>query len=470
MAKITVLGAGPAGLAAAFELAQRGVEVTLIERNTTVGGNAGSFQFGGINVDYGSHRLHPASDPKVLGKIKELLGDDLLTRPRHGRIHLLGRWIHFPLRPTDILFKGNPRFTLGVMADLIKKIIPAKKTDGAENFATVLSSGLGKTICNEFYFPYARKIWGLDPQELSAAQAYKRISAGTIGKMIKRLMPWNKRSGGANTKGIFHYPKHGFGQICEAYLAAAERAGVKVMCSSDIQSITLSESNQQVVLKNAGKEFEIHSDQIFSTIPLTTLSQLVQIDTPDEVVKASEKLEFRSMVLVYIELAQNQFTEYDAHYFPGANIPFTRISEPKNYSASSQTDSTVLCAEVPCFYADKIWQSSDTELSTMVIDGLAQVGLPVTAELLQVTTKKLRFAYPLYKDGYEELFETIDDWIESLEGVLTFGRQGLYAHDNTHHAIFMALKAVDCLDSEGQFNKEKWIAARDIFKTHVVED
>ena len=106
----------------------------------------------------------------------------------------------------------------------------------------------------------------------------------------------------------------------------------------------------------------------------------------------------------------------------------------------------------------------------MVIDGLAQVGLPVTGELLQVTTKKLRFAYPLYKDGYEELFETIDDWIESLEGVLTFGRQGLYAHDNTHHAIFMALKAVDCLDSEGQFNKEKWIAARDIFKTHVVED
>lgn len=470
MSKFTVLGAGPAGLAAALELAKRGEEVTLLERNSSVGGNAGSFEFGGQHVDFGSHRLHPASDPQVLAQIRELLGDDLLERPRHGRINLLGRWIHFPLRPADLLLNGNPRFTLGVMTDLAKKLLPGKHSNNQENFATVLSAGLGETICNEFYFPYAKKIWGVNPDELSATQAHKRVSAGTIGKMIKRMMPWNKGSGGANTKGIFFYPRYGFGQICEAYYEAARKAGVKVLLDFDITAITLSETSQTVSGVKEGQPVEIQSDQIFSTIPVTTIAQLVE-DTPAEILTASKNLQFRSMVLVYLKLPQRQFTEYDAHYFPGKEVPFTRVSEPRNYSDRKEpTSSTVLCVEVPCFYNDQIWNSSPQDLAGVVVNGIRNVGLEITNKPEEVMARKLRYAYPLYKDGYEKTFDSLDSWIESQSGILSFGRQGLYAHDNTHHAIFMAQKAVECVEPQGSISLQKWRDFKEIFKSHVVED
>ena len=121
---VIVLGAGPAGLAAANGLARRGLSVHLVEAQAAVGGNAGSFELAGLRVDFGSHRLHPASHPAVFAELRELLGEDLLERPRHGRIRLLGRWIHFPLRPLDLALRVDPRFAAGVGLDLARRLLP----------------------------------------------------------------------------------------------------------------------------------------------------------------------------------------------------------------------------------------------------------------------------------------------------------------------------------------------------------
>lgn len=472
MPKVTIYGAGPAGLSCALALARRGVDVTVLEKNAYVGGNASSFEFGGVNVDFGSHRLHPASDPLVLDEIRELLGDDLLTRPRHGRIRLLGRWIHFPLRPLDLLLKGNPRFTMGVLSDIVSKVFQRKvSAQASENFATVLSAGLGKTICEKFYFPYAKKIWGLEPEQLSAVQAHKRVSAGTLKKMITRLLPGSKATGGANTKGIFYYPRQGFGQICTAYFEALQQAGVVVHFNANIKSVSLSETAQMTTVEVDGKELSLESDHVYSTIPVNLLASFVLPQYPPSVASAAAELSFRSMVLAYLQLNQDQFTEYDAHYFPGSEIPFTRVSEPKNYAnLTKPAGATVLCVEIPCFYDDDIWCSDADTLSTMIEKGLAQTGLPIRGEIIDKTTRKIRFAYPLYKEGAEQNFETIDNWAETLDGVTSYGRQGLYAHDNTHHAIMMGLKAAECLDSNARFDNNAWGICRESFKAHVVED
>lgn len=471
MSNVVVLGAGPAGLAAALELATKGVDVTLIEKESYVGGNASSFTVADMKVDYGSHRLHPAADDQVLNRIRELLGDDLLTRPRHGRINLMGKWIHFPLRPVDLLLRGKASFTVGVLKDLAGKVLPSRSVaDESQNFATVLQKGLGKTICSQFYFPYAKKIWGLDPEELSAIQAYKRVSSGTIGKMIKRLLPWTKSTGGANTKGIFYYPRHGFGQISEAYHQAAINAGVNIMLDSTVRSLSLNNGEPEVVVENSSGQTTIKTDQIYSTIPVTILARLIE-STPESIKEQTGKLRFRSMVLVYLQLDADQFTEYDAHYFPGEHISFTRISEPKNYSDLRETDnSTVLCVEMPCFFEDEIWNQSGELLKQLIVEDLKKINLPISSEVTSVHTKRIQFAYPLYTTGYEENFNTIDSWLSQQKGLLTFGRQGLYAHDNTHHAIFMAMKASECLDENGQIDIESWKEARRLFEQHVVED
>ena len=157
---VIILGAGPAGLSAASQLVRRTkFQVTVLERNNWVGGNAASFDLAGVRVDYGSHRLHPSCDPKILADIRAMLGDDLLDRPRHGRIRLRGRWIHFPLKPIDLALRLPPGFTFGVAADMVGRVVPrSDDLCGSETFASVLEKGLGRTICRDFYFPYARKL------------------------------------------------------------------------------------------------------------------------------------------------------------------------------------------------------------------------------------------------------------------------------------------------------------------------
>jgi protoporphyrinogen oxidase len=471
MKRIVVLGAGPAGLAATLELAERGVPATLLERQDRVGGNAGSFLFEGVHVDYGSHRLHPASDPEILARLRALLGDDLLTRPRHGRIRLMGRWLHFPLRPADLVLHAPPRFALGVGTDLAGKLLPRRDAGESETFASLLRQGLGRTICREFYFPYARKIWGVEPEELSAIQARKRVSAGSLGKMLRRLLPGGTGSGAANTKGIFYYPREGYGQISQALHRAAEAAGAEVLLEARVDRVDLSGERPRVDFEHAGRAQRLEADQVFSTIPVTVLSRLLAPEAPAAVLGAADALEFRAMILVYLALGQDRFTEYDAHYFPEARFPFSRVSEPKNYAALPEPrGSTVLCAEVPCDRDDELWRLPDDELGRRVAAGLADTGLPIESEVRRVETRRIPFAYPIYKRGYDVHFGVIDEWLDGLEGVLSFGRQGLYAHDNTHHAIYMARSAVRCLGEDGRIDRDAWHAERAIFDTHVVED
>jgi protoporphyrinogen oxidase len=177
------------------------------------------------------------------------------------------------------------------------------------------------------------------------------------------------------------------------------------------------------------------------------------------------------MLLIYLVLEQDRFTEFDAHYFPGADCPFTRVSEPKNYAARSEpAGRTVLCAELPCSRDDEVWARSDADLADLVRRGLSQAGLPVRSAVSAVEVRRIPFAYPLYRQGYERHFDRIDAWLQQLEGVLTFGRQGLYAHDNTHHAIYMAQAAARSLREDGTIDVDAWRAQRRIFETHVVED
>ncbi|MCK6554743.1 FAD-dependent oxidoreductase [Candidatus Binatia bacterium] len=467
--RVVILGGGPAGLAAAWQLhARRRGTAVVLEQRDEVGGNAGSFEIDGIPVDFGSHRLHPACAPAILGDLRELLRDDLLERPRNGRIRLHGQWIGFPIRPADAVHLP-PAFAAGVFLDALRKLAPRHPGRENDTFASVLESGLGRTICRDFYFPYAYKIWGVRPEMLSAIQARRRVSAGSIGKMLRKVagaVPGLKPAGA----GRFFYPRQGFGQISRALGEAARKAGAEVRLRARVRAVQVGAPHRLEVEVDGGVE-TIACDHLWSTIPITVLARLLKPAAPPPVLDAAARMTYRAMVLVYVVLGQRQFTPYDAHYFPGADLALTRLSEPKNYSARAEpTDRTVLCAEIPCSIDDTTWQATDAELAETIAQSLARCGIPIVAPVIGVVTRRLPQAYPIYLNGYEPHFECLDTWMRELPGVLTFGRQGLFAHDNTHHTIAMAYGAVDCMRSDGHFDRDRWRTYRVEFESHVVED
>nr|WP_254446045.1 FAD-dependent oxidoreductase [Ruegeria sp. HKCCD7255] len=470
--KYTILGGGPAGLATAHLLARdTEAEIALIDRAPRLGGNAASFEIEGIITDYGSHRFHPAADPHVMNEVKSLLGDDLLLRPRHGRIRLGGRWIHFPLKLGNALKSLPLPFATSLIRDMVTGPL-RRAPEGPATFSSVLLKGLGPTISENFYFPYVRKLWGLDPSALAVKLAERRVSGSSVSKIVMKMVRMLPGLRGETT-GRFFYPRKGFGQICESMADSARRNGAEIRLEEGIERVERDGNTVTAVITKdkAGVETRHESSQVLSTIPLTALLKAMHPAPPPQIVAAAEAIRFRSMILIYMVLETGQFTEYDAHYFPEISIPISRMSETKNYNNVTAPEGlTVLCAELPCDPTDPWWEMSDDELGAHFQQWLGSVDLPVNVPVRKVITRRLSHAYPVYDVDYADHFAVVDDWLESLDGLVNFGRQGLFAHDNTHHAFAMSFGIADCLGADGSFDQAKWTQYREKFSHHVVED
>jgi protoporphyrinogen oxidase len=488
-ADLVVLGAGPAGLAAAWRAARRGRRVVVLERGDRVGGMTGTFEVAGVRVDHGSHRLHPATPPHLLADLRDLLGSDLQTRPRHGRLRIAGRWVGFPLRVSELV-RVLPT---GLLARIARDACTGPlRRPRADTYADVLSAGLGPTLYDALYRPYAVKLWGLAGDEIAGEQARRRVTADTPWKIAARIL---RRTRGGTKQGasgqgasgqgrVFFYPRKGFGQIADALADAATAAGADIRLGvtanrlvASTESVSIGTDSRDPALEPEPVERApalepppaLECDQVFSTIPLPVLGRIAE-PRPAGALAAAAHLRFRAMVLVYVVHGGGRYSDYDAHYFPGSETPVTRISEPANYrqSRDDPADRSVICAELPCGVGDEVWSASPEELAAIVEDALARTGLPRVTRIA-VEVRRLPHVYPVYEVGYERHLAALDAWALDLPRVTTFGRLGTFAHDNTHHALAMAYDAVDALGDDG-IDDHAWSAARARFARHVVED
>lgn len=466
--KVAVLGAGPAGLSLAMKLAQRSgldAEVLVLEKNDQVGGLATSFTHDDLTFDLGSHRLHPATSSDIMSDLRKLLGRDLLDRPRYGRIRLFNRFVQFPLKPFELLKELPFSFVLGFVSDSFTKLFVKIPQN---SFADVLKKGLGNTMCESFYFPYARKLWGLAPEEIAAVQAHRRVAAKSVWKMVAKVLykvPGFRRPGA----GWFFYPKNGFGQISRALAEEVNRLGGTIRLACNIEKIEARPDQHFNIVMREGELLTV--DFVFSTIPLTILPRLLQPAAPTPVLNATEKLRFRGMVLHYLILGTNRFTPFDAHYFPDESLFFSRMSEPRNYSCVEEPyDKTGLCFEIPCNIGDDIWRLSDQELTERILVDLKKADLAVTCPVLAGFSRRIPFVYPIYNMTFAENLQLIQHYLSGIPNLISLGRQGLFVHDNTHQTIEMAYRAADCLDDEGRWHDELWQRHLTAFAENVVED
>ena len=246
--------------------------------------------------------------------------------------------------------------------------------------------------------------------------------------------------------------------------------GVRFHLGTTVAAVHADDAGAEVSTTGGPEAGVFRGGMACSTLPLPVLATLLA-DAPAPVRVAAASLRFRALALVYLVLPQPRYTPFDAHYFPALDAPFSRVSEPKNYrdgAGSDPPDRTVLCAEVPCSVGDEVWTASDDDLGALVAEALARQGLP-PARAVGVEVRRLPTAYPVYRSGFEEPLTTLAEWVERHPTVLTFGRQGLFAHDNTHHALAMGMAAAASLRT-GHLDRDGWNRSLESFRDNVVED
>lgn len=481
---LVVLGAGPAGLSAAWRAARRGLSVVVLDRADIVGGMAASFDVAGVRVDYGSHRLNPDIPGYVLADLRYLLGADLQTRYRDGRMRLGDKWIAYPFKPRE-LARALPTVPMTRAAfDAIST--PWRRSKAPQNpdsYAELMRAGFGPTLYEQVYAPYARKLWGLTGDDLDADQARRKAGSPTALAALVRSV----RSAMSNESLAYLYPRRGFGQLCESLADAAVTAGARLRMGAMVERLDVGEHDIAVRLGRSEHHAAaaerggwsgtdhwqssnwLRAKHVFSTLPLPLLARMTSPGAPWEAVEASGNLKFRAIVLVYVVHRGGRWTRHDVHYLPGGETPVSRISEPANHRINPEDpeDRSVVCFEMPCDVGDQIWNASDDELTDVVVQAVQRTGLaPLDIDWVQV--KRLRNVYPVYQRGYREHLGVLEDWVAGLGNVTTFGRHGLFTPDNTHHAMVMGYEAADSLGN-GEFDQQHWSAARERFARHSSE-
>ena len=463
MAEVVVVGAGPAGLMAALRSAQAGHRCTLLEAGETVGGMAGSFEVAGQRVDYGSHRLHPATPERFLELFRTLLGPDLQIRPRHGRIRLHGRWLAFPLRAGDMIRNLPLSFSVRAASDAAASPLRNRRRATSTSFEEEVTRRLGPAVAREFYVPYARKLYGVEASLLDRELAMRRVSASGAGDVLRRVVRATRPQGRR-----FLYPRAGYGQLSEALACAAADAGVDVRMRSRVCGVETTGHGVSVRFDGG----TIRADAILSTMPASALARDLEPSPPAEVVEALERCRSRAAVLAYLVVGRDRFTPFDAHYFPGAETRIARLSEPKNYrDGDDPTAQTVLCAEIPCWPGDELWQACDDSIGEMVAGDLERIGLGVPEPWL-VEVRRLPSVYPVYEAATARARVTVESWLRSLasQRVVSLGRQGLGVLDNLHHMLAMGEAAASAVHPSGGVDAAAWSRLLDGFASHVVED
>jgi protoporphyrinogen oxidase len=462
--RVVCIGAGPACLTAARRLAGEGAEVIVLERDPVhVGGISRTEHYKGFRFDVGGHRFFSKS-AEIEALWNDILGDQLITRPRKSRIFYNGKLFDYPLRAMDALTKlGFFESTLCVMSYLKARIFPIRDPQTFEEWVT---NEFGHRLFSIFFETYTEKVWGMKCREISADWAAQRIKGLSLGGAIRSAVKpkWisNMQAGGVRAKTLiesFRYPKLGPGQMWEAAAEQIRERGGQVRLGMNVEALGRNEATGEwtVVARDAsGQENAFDCDHVISSAAIAELADCIQPAPPEPVLVAAHALRYRDFLTVALIVRDVDCFDDNWIYIHDSSVKVGRIQNFKSWSPHLVPDPELNCLglEYFCFSGDGLWESPDEALIRLADEELIQLGLVTPGHVVDGTVIRQRCAYPVYDENYEDRISLFREWLEKdMPGLHLIGRNGMHKYNNQDHAMMTGLlTAENILAGEQKFD------------------
>lgn len=448
-----VLGAGPAGLMAAYALVKNGKRAILLEVDTQVGGLAKTLQKDNLKYDLGPHNLHSIY-PEVIQLIKNLLDNDIEEHKITSKIYFRGRIVPYPLTGIKV-FTSIPLY-LALIAGIDFIFTRIKRrlflySSSDDSFKEWIIQRFGKVLYEIYFQPYASKVWKINPDNLSKIVAEKRIPILSLFGLVKRIIFGEQKFHPEDSTQIYNfYPKGGVGMLMKKIESEILGNGGEIICNTKIKEVLLS-SNKVIKIRykdKDGKEYEKENIKLISTIPLNNLISILH-GINSNIAEKSKLLDYCSMRLFYMVVNKGEVLDVPWIYFSDDNVIFNRLSDMAKFSKTLVVNGkTILCFEISCRINDELWESTDNEIFEKIIPVLEKYNLLRHKDVEAFFSEYITHSYPLFFKGFEKTIESILLEIEKLDGLITIGRQGLYTYANIDDAMKLGIIAAELISQE----------------------
>jgi len=448
---VAIIGAGPAGLTAAYQLTKLGYSVTVIEKDPVyVGGISRTVEHDGFRFDIGGHRFFSKSK-EVVDLWNEILPDDFIERPRMSRIYYEGKFYSYPLRGFEALMNlGIWRSTMCMLSYAKAKAFPTKDPRSFEQWVV---NQFGHKLYSIFFKTYTEKVWGMPCDEMSADWAAQRIKGLSLGGAVidglKRSLGLNKRrNDGMAVKTLletFRYPRQGPGMMWDAARDKVLAGGNRVLMGTALHQISQDQATGRwrVAARRGDGMLTINAGHVISSAPMRELAGRIH-PLPATLPNALD-LNYRDFLTVALMIRSDDLFPDNWIYIHDPRVKVGRVQNFRSWSPEMVPDEALACVglEYFCFEGDGLWSASDDDLVALATKELATLGLADPATVVGGRVVRQEKAYPVYDDAYRANVQEMRAELEARYPTLHLvGRNGMHRYNNQDHAMMTAMLTV----------------------------